>query len=307
VLKTTPPSAAVSAAAILNDDNAPAPGSYSYYLAGGLIRLGSPPAGQITADVTAGAAAADRTAAQAWVDVLGFADYSAGDWSALDVTELDADTSAVIGYWSGTEPTTCADVATALAGSVGAWWGVNRDGVFRIQRLEDPASGVPILTLTADDLKRPLERVPTADEGRGLPVWRSVMRYARNYTVQNTVAGGVTDAQRSEYAQAWREESAEDTDVQTAYLLAREQITDTLLTTSAAASAEAARRLALRSARRDRMTFGLALDATTNRLDLGDIIRLEHPRFGLSGGKNFVVLGLGLDTANRLLTLQVWG
>lgn len=301
------PDTYASEADLLDDDQAPVAGRYASYLAAGLIRLGSPPAGQITADATAGAASADRTAAQMWTDVLTQGGRSSGDWSALDVTYLDADTSAELGYWSGVETVTCSEVASKVADSVGAWWGVGREGKYRIQRLEDPTGQTAIASFTADDMRKPLERVPTADAGRGLPTWRSVIRYSRNHTPQTDLAGGVTVVRRADLAQAWKEESAETASVKTAYLLAREQIDETLYVSAADASAEATRRLALRDARRDRFQFGVQLNGTTNRLDLGDIITVTHSRFGLSAGKNFVIIGLDLDTGGRLLTLDVWG
>jgi hypothetical protein len=258
-------------------------------------------------DATAGAASADRTAAQMWVDVLEQGGKTSGDWSALDVTYLDADTAAELGYWSGIEPVTCSEVLSKIADSVGAWWGVGREGKYRVQRLEDPTGQTAIASFTADDMKKPLERVPTADAGRGLPTWRSVIRYAKNYTPQSDLAGGVTVVRRSELAQSWKEESAESASVKTAYLLAREQVDETLLTTATDASTEATRRLALRDSRRDRFQFAVQLNGTTNRLDLGDIITVTHSRFGLSAGKNFVVIGLDLDTGSRTLTLDIWG
>lgn len=305
---TASPVVTYTSASELEDDTlAPGAGSYGVYLDGGYVRLGSPPAGIVTCDVMAGSTAADRTAAQMWADVLTQAGKTSADWTAADLTTLDADTAAELGYWSGTEPVTASSVLSKIADSVGAWWGVGREGKYRIQRLEDPTGQTAIIAFTANDMKKPLERIATADEGRGLPTWRQRVRYAKNYTPQTDLAGGVTDVRRAELAQEWKEESAETASVKTAYLLAREETSETLLTTASDASAEATRRLALRDSRRDRFEFSVALNGTTNRLDLGDIVSITHTRFGLSAGKNFVIMGLTVDTASRTLTLSVWG
>lgn len=59
-----------SEADLLDDTKAPAPGTAGHYLAGGLSRLGSSPAGVVTSDFTVEATAAERTAAQLWVKAL---------------------------------------------------------------------------------------------------------------------------------------------------------------------------------------------------------------------------------------------
>jgi hypothetical protein len=127
----------------LEDDTlAPAAGTYKTYLAGGYFRLGSTPAGTVTADVVQGATAADRTAGQLIVDVLGRAGFVGGDWSASDITALDAANSSVLGYYTADAGVKCADVIDLLAQSVGAWWSTDAAGVIRVKRLEDPADNI---------------------------------------------------------------------------------------------------------------------------------------------------------------------
>jgi ribosomal protein S17 len=105
----------------------------------------------------------------------------------------------------------------------------------------------------------------------------------------------------------WLEASAETVGVKTAYLLAREQVDETLLAYAAAAATEAARRQTLRGVRRDRFEFAVPLDDDTAEVDVGDYVEVEHPRFGLSAGKTFVVMTVEPDAANRSMTIGVWG
>lgn len=291
-----------------NDSLAPAAGTYKVYLAGGYFRLGSTPAGLITADVTQGAAASNRTAGQLFTAVLTRAGKTSADWSAADITALDAANASVLGYWTHDE-TTFAAVIDQVAGSVGAWWGVDRLGVFRVKQFTAP-SGTPVLKLTDADLHRPLARVATQDEGGGLPVRTVTVRWGRYWTVQDQdVAGGVSDARRVQLAKAWREvvSAAAAPDPRTIWLLSPDVVEETLLTIQADAQAEATRRQVLRGVARDRWEVVLSLDDETVLVDLGDVVRLTHLRFALTAGKDFRVMTVEPNAAARTLLLHLWG
>lgn len=300
-----------SEAEVLNDALAPAAGAYKVYLAGGLFRLGSSPAGTVTADVSQGATVADRTAAALYEAVLLHMDVDPADILASDLTTLDAKNSAVCGIYIDAE-TKAADVLDAIANTVGAWWGVNAAGEYRIVRLERP-TGTPVLSFGPNDLIGPPVRQSTADPERGLPAYRVTMRYAKNYTVQSTdVAGSVTDARRAVLAEQWREASATDASVQVTHLLAVALVYDSLFANEADAETEAARRLALRSVQRHRFNITVPFDDETSVIDLGDVVGLSHPRYGLSilgddNGQSFVVLSVDPDARTGRLGLSLWG
>ncbi|HTG26043.1 MAG TPA: WD40 repeat domain-containing protein [Reyranella sp.] len=293
---------------LLDDTLAPAAGTYKVYLAGGYIRLGSPPAGQVTADVTEGATAADRTTAQIFARILDVrAGLTTGDWLAADITALDALNSAVIGFWTA-EETTFADVLDQVASSIGAGWGTDANGVYRIQQLLAP-SGTASCFFTEHDLLAPIKRLVTSDPSRGLPTWKSIVRYAQNYTVQDTgLAGGVTDDRRAFVALQWREATAQNTGVQTAHLLAVQTAEDSLLATVTDAQAEATRRQALRGVLRNLLELVVPWNAETDVLDIfgANLIQLTHPRYNLSGGVLMRVLGIKPDGEQGRLTLTVW-
>lgn len=300
-----------SEADVLDDGQEPSAGMYKVYLAGGLFRLGSSPAGTITADVTQGATAADRTAAALYEAVLLHMGVVAGDILASDLTALDAKNSAECGIYIDVEMK-AAEVLDAIASTVGAWWGVNAAGEYRIVRLEKPSS-TAVLSFVADDLIGPPIRQSTADIERGLPAYKVTVRYARNYTKQTTdVAGSVTDARRAELAEEWREATATDTSVQTVHLLAAALSYDSLFAAAADASTEATRRLILRSVQRHRFNITVPFTSETSVIDLGDTVGLLHPRYGLSivgdeVGQLFVVLSVEPDARAGQLTLSLWG
>jgi hypothetical protein len=296
----------------LQDDTlAPAAGTWKVYKAGGYFRLGSPPAGLVTADVSQGATAADRTAGQLFSGVLTKAGKSAGtatgNWKAADITTLDGAFAGVCGYWTD-EEATFADVLDMIAMTAGAWWGADMSGVYRIKQLLAP-SGTPVLDLTNYDLlkDRPLNRLATNDDGRGLPSWRTIVRYARNYAVQDTdVAGGVTDARRAFLKDEWREAKDESAAVQTIHLLAVQTVEDSLLYSAADAVTEAARRQTLRGTLRHRYATTIPLNDDTKALDLGDVVSITHTRFGLTGGPSFRILSIEPNVLRRELAIEVW-
>jgi hypothetical protein len=293
----------------LEDDRfAPRAGEFIPFPGGGYFRLGAPPAGLVTADVTAGDTAADRTTAQIFSQILGdplgapLVEVNRDDLAALDIAN-----DAVLGLWTGLEELTVAEALDLVAGSVGAWWGVDRTGVFRIQQFTAP-SGSPVAAFTANDLKQPLERRAVADASRGLPSWRTIVRYARNYAVQTQdgLAAGVADDHRVFVGQEWREGTAEDAAVQLAHPLAPVTIEDSLLAEEADADAEAVRRQTLRGVLRQRFVAVVPLDAETELVDLGQVVTLTHARYGLGAGPSLRVLGVDPDVRARHVTLHLW-
>ncbi len=142
-----------------------------------------------------------------------------------------------------------------------------------------------------------------------MPAWRVKLSYEPNWTVQDSdLAGAVTDARRAWLKLAARTATVDDATVKNKHQLAPEMAFDGLLAVSADASAEAARLLTLYKTRRDR--FETRIYATTdalNALDLGAVVRLTHPRYGLSGGKLFRVTGFKTNLANNSADLTLWG
>lgn len=306
LVTTNRPFAYTSLTDVEDDTIAPDRGTYKTYAPGGYSRNGSPPEGLITADATQGASAADRTAGQLFANLLDRAGFAPGEWSDADVIALDTANSAVLGFWTADE-TTVSAVLERVANSVGAWWGADRSGVYRIKQFTAP-SGSSVRTFTAADLIGPPLLTPANDADRGIPVYRVIVKWGRVYAVQTTdLDAGVTDADRAIVGQEWRQATATDLTVQTAHPLAPELIIETLLTTESDALAEAARLLALRGVQRRRYTIVVEFNSETATIDLGDVVTLDHARFGLSGGVDLRVIGLEPDTAKHRLSMQLWG
>ena len=287
--------------------NGPSPGYYRAWPAGGYVRLGSQPVGQVAFDVTQGAAASNRTAAQLmYLLATSYAGIAPGDVSTADMSVLDAANNAEVGLWAGDE-TTCADAMDQIANSVGAWWGFDRLGVLRMQQLEAP-SGAQAIDISQAEIIR-IDRVETNDAGRSVPTWRVNLGYKKVWLTQDSdLDGTVADSRRAELREEYRHTLAEDATIKTAHLLASDLEFNTLLIDATAAANEATRRLGLYKARRDRFEVRAALTPSmVSAVDLGAVIKVTHPRYGLAGGKLLRVIGLQTDLRTGVVTMTLWG
>ena len=286
--------------------NTPAAGAYDTCLAQGLFRLGSNPAGQVTADAAQGAAAVDRTAASILLTLALEAGVAAGDVDAGDLTALAADAPAELGMWLSDAGVTYRQAMDRAANSVGAYFAFDPDGVLRAGRLVEP-TGDPVLEIADYDVNEPFERRPARDGD--IPIWRVTVRHSRVWTVQaSDIAASVSPARRALIGSEYRDQSAFDEAVKDQFRLAGEESIETLLISEADAANEAFRRLNLRKVRRSFYDVGITAGVFSSAgVKIGDVVRLTHPRFGLSAGKLFVVLGINLQLARSRVTLTLWG
>jgi len=283
------------------ETNAPAAGAYRVWVAGGYFRLGSTPAGEITADATAGANAAARTTAQILKQLALDAGLFSGDISSADVTALDSANSAVIGLWLRDESTL--EAMDQAAASIGAWYGFDTVGTLRLGRLAAP-SGTPVATLY-DYAIQSIERRPPKDAGT--PIWRVTLAHSRNYLRQpSDLAGAVSAARRALLAQETLTETSADATIKTQWLLAGELNVAGQLAAAADAATEAARQLTLHKARRDIFDVAVPISAAAG-VDMMDVVRVVYPRFALDAGKDFRVIGIRLELASARVILSLWG
>jgi len=300
------------------ETNAPSAGNYRVWPAGGMFRLGSSLTGLLTCDVTEGATAADRTAAQVFKALLTtLGGVSVSDISASDLTDLDAANSAEIGVYASValekdeqgnlDPEPIRTLLDYVARSVGAWWATDISGLFRIKRLEAP-SGSPVVDLSADNVIA-FDRVATQDPGNGIPAYRALVRCVPNWTPQTSdLASGVTAARRGILAQPYQTATATDTATLTKHPNASVLDVPALFATLADGTTEAARLLALYGVRRDRIEARVNLTTDEQAaLDLGAVVRLTYPRYGYDAGKLFRVLGYQLDSRRGTAVVTLWG
>lgn len=262
---------------------------------------------------TTSAARTTATVATQLVEAALLRGLDRADLKVADVAALDALNSAEVGVYV-TDETSALNVMDELAQSIGAWYGFDALGRFRMGQLVAPA-GTPALTLNDYQIiletggTKGIRKVTPRDETNGLPTYRYTLKYQKNYTVQDSdIAGAVTDARRAFLKLDYRSVVSEDASVKTQYLTSTPIERQTLLTDATAAATEAARLLALFKVRRNTYEVDVRLDsATLAALDLGVVVNLIYPRFGLNSGQLFVVLGFEADYQDNSAKLTLWG
>lgn len=302
------------------ETNAPAAGNYRVLPAMGLFRINAVPSGELTCDVIQGSAASDRTAAQLTYDIAIIAGLSSGDISSTDITDLDAANSAEIGAYYN-DDTTCIQAIDEIQNSVGAWWGFDRLGILRMKQWLAP-SGTPVSTFTAAEIEE-LERVT---DSNSVPTWRMQFEYLRNYTVQKIDVDTSVAADRRailSVPNATRIESA--TSVKTSNPSATETVVNSVISGTVysvlkartvisrnasltSAGTEAGRQFNLYKVMRQRYDVTVFIDSTLiSTINLGDVVRLQLNRFGMSSGVDFRIMGIKMDMNTKKCFLNLWG
>lgn len=275
--------------------------AFTAYLASGEFTLTSAANGEVTADIKGDSSGGyvDTVGAIVQRIVTSRTSVTASDIDSASFTAFAALCPQKVGIYAGDRQNVLA-LLDDLVGSVGAWYGFGRDGKLRIGRLDAP-SGSPVLDLTADDI----EQGGLSVKRRILPCATIRVGYRRNWAPTSSPATSITDAARAALAADYLIASATDASVKTAYLLAREPDREpTLLVSSSDAAAEATRRLNLRKVLR--YVFEARCFTAPQRLELGQVVRLTHPRFDFAAGRLAVIVGIVESPTSNRINLELW-
>jgi hypothetical protein len=129
--------------------------------------------------------------------------------------------------------------------------------------------------------------------------------FDKNYTVQDNLLTSIPDEHKKLFAQEWLTTTSTNATAKADYKLnAAPPQTDTMLLRRVDAAAEADRRVALWSTPRSVFQFTGTSDLI-NSLTLGCAVTLTHPRFGLSSGKNGVVVSLSPNWFNGTIMVEI--
>lgn len=238
--------------------NAPAAGSFDTCLAEGLFRLGSTPTGQVTCDAIQGATAAARTAGQ-MIKALATERLGAARVATQPIIDLDASAPYPLGIYIP-DSMTYAAAFDLICQSVGAWWGFDNSGIFWAKQLTAPDAVQATATLTIDE-SMTVTRTATADGDRGVPIWKAVVNYAKNWTKQTQLAGSVAQARVAALALEYSTVSNESAALKDVHALAGEVVINSLIVNEADGLTEATRVRTLRGTRRDRLRVGCQAQA----------------------------------------------
>lgn len=285
----------------------PVAGQFVTDLAHGLVRHGSALVGDPTLDVLGDA---DPTLG-GWVyspariferivrQRAGLAD---ADIDLQSLADLDLLTAGACGLYVGTgegETEVTAYLEQILPGTVLGFWELTRLGLVRVAAL---GFGVIARTIQASDIDY-LERVRTQ-----APIFRHLLGYRRAWTQQDAsdLALAAPDAFRDFVSQPIRYPApSEDLSIEALRGLPGDFTGDSLFANEADAVAEQARRLALTKVQRDR--YEITFRRHQFLLRLGDTVRVVYPQWGLSAGRDFVVLALSENTSTKRTTATLWG
>lgn len=290
--------------------NSPTAGQYRVWndaTAGAFIRLGSAPVGTVTVDATQGAAAANRTVGQLFNAILLKAGVPSTNIVAADITALDAAVNYQVGVYAGYDQDRSAiSMLDELCASVGAWYGADANGMFRIGRIVLP-TGTEVGTVTKTDIIK-IERIASRDPGVGVPSWKVKVAYEKINSVQVDLGASVPESRKQFTASEYRRAQATDATVKTANLLSPELEFKTVLVNKGDAGSEAERLLAIYKQRRDVYQVTVRVDAAlASVLDLGKVVKLEINRFGMSAGKKLLIIGITTNMRGYLYELTLWG
>lgn len=284
--------------------NASGGGQYRCLESAGMFRLGAAPFGQISACVVEKWAYLSNSASGLVQRILTEKGYSSADWITADFTALNQKNAGSLGLLIG-EGETTASLLDRICQSVGAWWGFNAQGKFRVARFEAPAAGDSAVYAFTEADWTEIDRAP---EGQ-LPLWSVTVTADINHSVQDrkSLAGVVPEDRAIWFALEAREQKVEEAAVKTSRKLADEIKYDSALNGISTAAAEAQRRLDLYKGRRDVLRLTAADPSRFTAVDLGSVVSVTTPRFGYTGGKKFIVTGVTVDYARNQVDFILWG
>ena len=290
---------------VTNTDSwTPVASNYVVQKIGGQVRLGSVPAGELTADFEG---EANGGYISSTVDIVKRilttkAGYTyPNDFDSGSLTVVNAQNSSVIGYHTGIEPVNISTVLTDLMQGIGGYWSFDRQGLIKLGRLDYPTA--PSITLTSMDvLIDGVERL-----AHPIPAKRWRIGYQRNHTVQNAtdLASSVNPATRDLLAQQFQYVQAEDKFAATLYTGAKDVESESYFYNRADAQTEADRRISIFSSARS--IYRVPLTRGLFSYYIGTQVRLKIPRFLLDDGRDFVITGVTEDASNNSIVLELWG
>jgi hypothetical protein len=272
-----------------------APGSFATCQTEGLFKLGSVPAGTVTADVQGenrdGYVVTHADVAR-WAIRNRTVIRDPDDLDLQSFSLTNAAQPAAIDYWLGPDDSlSVIDFIANVMGSAGGWGGHNRAGKFEVRIFTAP-TGIAVQSFSKKELlEGDIKREPLPSAYRP-PPWRWRTAYARCWTVQTDLAGSVAADHKAFVAQPYRIAEYSNPAIKVDHPFAQDRDPlQTYFSEQAPALAEARRRADAFKTQRSIYRFTAPRRAL--RLRLGDTIRVQHERFDLSQGRLMTVLSMG--------------
>lgn len=144
------------------------------------------------------------------------------------------------------------------------------------------------------------------DQSNGIPPWRIILQYQRNYRVmdKSTIAGCVDEDTRGFLGKEWLELKDDNTALHTRHPFAEELKATTLLDNATNAAAQLAWLKTMYGVDRDVMQFGMPINEAPA---IGSTLTLTLSKLGYQAGRDMIVIGRRDDFKPDMATLTVWG
>ena len=224
------------------------------------------------------------------------------------LTDSDIDLSNFISFISAhpqpvgiylSDKTNILSVVSELLSSVGASLTVNPEGKFQIQKINLPSVSYAH-TVSKKDMKEKSFRVATKEQVQAA----IVLRYCKNYLVQENLQSGLPAEHLALYAKEWLEAKVSDSVVASNFSVSttvEPQETALLVTTDA--STEATRRLNLYKVQR--YSYSFSTDLSKLRMNVGDYVQVTQDRFGFTTPKVCQIISKNIDWFNNNIEFEV--
>lgn len=308
-------------------------GHYATHATSGTLKLGSPPVGQVTVDARSTDSSNPSDVLLAIIEHAGIA--TSGVYIETNPTDFAAlwswadGVGSKVGVFVRDLSTKHSDLINQITTSIGAWVGRDRNGEIRCALVIDPADMTSVLTWYEDEFMS-IKRVVTGDPGRGVPYGAIKQKYPRNWTPQQSGLAGVVPASvRKEVSEEFplattvvceQMSSTPPTTVPVTdqFLGAKDYVIESYgsgrRVTSAGAleatpPAPASQFAALLGVPRDLIEVQVPFRYADHEvLELGCCVTIQYMRYGLSSGKQFMVVAIRYQLSGiPMATLTLWG
>ena len=241
-------------------------GTVDKCLSAGMFRVGSTP-NELTCLSKSGTTTVGQIIRKLVLEKIGAS--SICEQSIIDLDKLYPSSTLIICY-TGTAGkkdvdgnisgvTTTKQILDELC-QAGLWWGFDNNGVFWVKQLTPPETGRPLTELDQSNILS-VERIATQDSNKGVPVWKVTVNYLKNHKTDPVLAGSITADQTDVYKKPHATAVAQDPTIKIKHPLASELVIDSPFYINSPAEVEAARQLAMRSVRRDRLKVSVPADS----------------------------------------------
>ena len=291
-------------AALTEVTGAPTSGEWKDRPAQGVFQLGGSAAGTvITADVE-GALDSSGTWPSSVADIISLIRdrvASSLSFAANTISDLNSKNSSVVGWWVRDGGRTL-DVIGGLLDSIGAYLTANRAGELVLGRIEAP--GTPVVTLDESQISE-IRRLNTAT-----PLSTAQTRYQRTWNThrRSDIASSLSDDRTAELENEWRTTAQKAGADGTIWVDAEDEVFDTGLDGGTAAGSEATRLAGLFGVQRS--AYEITVTGQSLLRELGETVTVQTDktgRFGLSAGRDLVIVGIEERSPFDATTLTVWG